>query len=185
MERTVGKEELPVSFLQECLLVDFETGFLTWKVRPESHFKTKRSCSVWNARYAGKRAGAQAVNGYWHLSVNDRHYYAHRIVVAMFLGEWPSRLVEHRDGVRDNNALENLINSNITSNNRNIRKNARNTSGVNGVFFNRKTGRWTLNKFENSPNKPYLYSTHDFFEAVCARKSYELHNGAGIRSGAR
>lgn len=47
------------SFLKECFLYDPETGVLTWKERPVSHFKNLQGCKSFNVRYAGKKAGTR------------------------------------------------------------------------------------------------------------------------------
>jgi hypothetical protein len=57
------------------------------------------------------------------------------------------------------------------------RRSSRNTSGIIGVFFYQKanrpnnTGLWRA-----AADNKILYEGVDFFEACCARKSYEVHH---------
>ena len=45
---------LTKEFLEECFVADFETGTLTWKARPRSHFRTDVSWKATNKRCEGK-----------------------------------------------------------------------------------------------------------------------------------
>lgn len=183
----VRHEKVSVSYLAECFVADFQAGKLVWKQRPIEHFVDARSMRIWNTRYSGKQAGNiyKKNEGYWCYQVGIRKvsYLLHQVLWALHNGRWPKGLIEHLDGNPFNNRIDNLKESNQSSNNKFLSKNRRNKSGVNGVFWDNRRGRWTLNKFESSDSRPYLNSTNDFFEAVCARKSYELKHGCHERHG--
>lgn len=106
------------AYLNECFTYDPLSGVLTWKNRPRSHFKSNLSFGMWNAHYAGKRAGKPAFRrgGRPHavfvklsrvgvLNV----YLAHRIIFAM-LGICipPPMEIDHRDRNPHNNSFNNL-----------------------------------------------------------------------------
>ena len=55
----------------------------------------------------GDRAGVKQPNGYYTVMVNKHRYYVHRLVWFMHHGTNPE-LVDHVDGDRDNNRIENL-----------------------------------------------------------------------------
>jgi hypothetical protein len=67
----------------------------------------------------------------------------HRVVWAIVHGEWPE-VVDHIDGDPTNNRLANLRSGTSEQNNRNHRRNVRNTSGHTGVRFCRQNNRWVM-----------------------------------------
>jgi hypothetical protein len=57
---------------------------------------------------------------------------------------------------------------------RNRRLQSNNTSGIKGVQFEKRDRRWRA-FYIVAGNRIQLYSGKDFFEACCARKSYEAY----------
>lgn len=106
------KHQMPsVETLKKLLDCDFETGTLFWKPRSvedtpsgdESY--TKR----WNARYAKKEAfTAYDAYGYKMGRLGPVGLKAHRVIYALHKGRWPEGDVDHINGVRDDNRIENL-----------------------------------------------------------------------------
>jgi len=176
------RREISVEYLNECFDPDFENGRLIWKVRPLHHFKDLKSCKSWNARYSKTVAGNiyTRKSGYqsYQVSIQDRSYLVHRIIWAMSTGGWPENEIGHIDGNPLNNKLSNLEDiphsKNMTF--QKLKKN--NKSGVNGVYWSNSRNAWILHVTRREGIiKPRLIQTKDFFEAVCARKSFELVNG--------
>lgn len=56
----------------------------------------------------GAVAGTRNSNGYLRTRVEGRLYYNHQIVWLMHTGEWPRTDVDHINGVRTDNRIENL-----------------------------------------------------------------------------
>lgn len=93
--------------LNECFTYDPENGKLFWRVRPLSHFKTKRGQSICNALFAGTIAGHEhydtmgrpsGVQVGISLLESYKVFYAHRIIYAMMTGGIPEDMeVDHRD----------------------------------------------------------------------------------------
>jgi hypothetical protein len=74
------------------------------------------------------------------LAMYGEGHLAHRIVWLIATGEWPETFIDHIDGNRSNNRLENLRLADIWDNNRNSKKPTTNTSGIKGVGY--RNGRW-------------------------------------------
>lgn len=95
-------------YLRECLSYDPESGQLTWRERPLSHFKTVGAQHTWNTRYAGKTAGSPQSNGYLHVAIDNVKYLTHRVIWKLVTGDEPGPLLDHRDLNKRNNVWENL-----------------------------------------------------------------------------
>ena len=97
--------DLSAERLREVLDYAPETGFFTWKPRLE----TGRGAKIFNARYAGKRAGCPDAHGYIQIMVDRSNYKAHRLAWLWVHGVLPAdKEVDHRDRHPANNAISNL-----------------------------------------------------------------------------
>lgn len=97
----------------------------------------------------GANVGSLSVGGYWTTSVGGISYKCHRIVYELFNGKiQPDQQVDHIDGNRANNLIENLRIVTPTGNNRNKSKMTNNTSGKTGVSHREhKVGDITYNSW--------------------------------------
>lgn len=129
--------------LRELLTYDPETGKLFWKERGRDKFKNNQSHGAWNTKYAGREAFTAIGNhGYRTGSVNDKMYTAHRVIWAIFYGEWPENQIDHKNCLRTDNRICNLRVATQQENNRNLRKSRVNTSGYKGVSWHDHTKKW-------------------------------------------
>jgi hypothetical protein len=117
---------------------DPETGVLRWKRREGK----SRGISIFNVRWAGKAAGATAVDGYIQIWVNGLLYRAHQIVWLLAYGVWPDGQLDHRDNNRSNNRISNLRLATPTQNSANAKRRIDNATGFKGVSICRATGRY-------------------------------------------
>lgn len=146
---TKNECSIPIELLSELLLLDAETGTLTWKDRLPRHFQKSRSRSAahtaanWNSRNAGATALC-CVDAYGHLygRIFNKSIYAHRAVFALTSGAWPEHEVDHINGVPGDNRPANLRDVNHQENLRNMKLSKANTSGATGVTFNRRRQKW-------------------------------------------
>jgi hypothetical protein len=96
-------------------LVEYKDGKLFWKPRLAHMFtptgtRSAEGCaSQWNKRYAGKEAFTHVGNhGYRVGNFMNTVLLAHRVIYAMHCGNWDFEIVDHIDGNRLNNKIENL-----------------------------------------------------------------------------
>ena len=122
--------------IRHMLDYDPTTGILTWRHRPERQRK-------WNTRYAGKPAGTRGKTGYVYIELRKGlPTGAARIAWLHVTGEWPSSMIDHRNGVRDDNRWSNLRLATTSQNATNKAKQRNNSSGFVGVHFNSQNGKW-------------------------------------------
>ncbi len=107
--------------IKEFVEYDSETGVFTWI--KQSGKKSK----------IGKVAGTRGTLGYIYLTINKKRYLAHRAAWFLTTGEIPT-VIDHINGIRDDNRIINLRNGSYIDNNRNIHiPNSNSTTGIRGV----------------------------------------------------
>jgi hypothetical protein len=86
-------------------------------------------------------AGFVNDRGYTAINIGKQCIGAHRLIWMMHHGFMP-KLIDHIDGNRSNNRIENLreADRNENSHNKSIHRN--NTSGCKGVTWHKKSGKW-------------------------------------------
>lgn len=161
-------------FARTLFSYDAETGVLRWKERPVSHFSDESYARRWNKRFAGAIAGSPALNGYLRVRFADIYYLNHRLIWAMVYGRWPSDCIDHINGARADNRLENLREVDMQGNARNARLLSSNTSGVVGVSYARKEKRWHAYIGIGGGKRKTLGYFADIETATLARRSAEL-----------
>lgn len=96
----------------------------------------------------GSEAGSTTKQGYKLIRFERRFYFVHRVVWIMHNGRWPAGNIDHIDGDRLNNRIENLREATYSQNAHNQPRNSRNTSGYKGVHFWRN--RWRAEIYINN-----------------------------------
>ena len=110
-------------------VLEFRDGLLYWKV------------TLSNVAKAGNVAGCSASNSYGSVMVDQIAYCTHRVVFCMYQGYMPEQ-VDHIDGNRKNNSIENLRPATNALNclNRNAQSN--NKLGVKNVCWHKTHKKW-------------------------------------------
>lgn len=129
---------ITVEEVRRLLDYDPKTGVFLWKFRPEGPKK-------WNTRYAGTIAGNVVKTGYRQIQVGKlRNFSGHALAWIHYYGEIPAHEVDHKDGERDHNGIENLRLAPDGANAINKAMQRNNRSGFAGVSFDRQRGMWRV-----------------------------------------
>jgi hypothetical protein len=115
--------------LRELLDYDPNTGVFVWRV---SRSRTS----------AGSVAGSKNTHGYWQIRACGKLYYAHRLAWLYMYGTWPKDQIDHIDGNRVNNRIENLREATNTENQQNRGLSPSNISGFTGVHWANRECKW-------------------------------------------
>lgn len=166
--------------LRKILRYDSETGKLFWRARtidmfqhakvPEQVFKS------WKTRFQGKEAFTAIRDGYRIGIINQKRLSAHRVAWAIYHGEWPSDEIDHINGNRSDNRIENLRAVSRAENTRNRKLRSDNKSGVHGVYFIASIGKWAARINVNKKER-HLGTFETKVEAIKARKEAEESAG--------
>jgi hypothetical protein len=116
--------------LRELLHYDPETGMFTWRVNRRGTAK------------AGTHAGRLNPNGYRDIMINGKRYKEHRIAWLYARGVMPTNLIDHINGIKDDNRIENLREATKSQNSANRGKPNSSTSGCKGVSWSKAAKKW-------------------------------------------
>lgn len=167
------KKKLPTQeVLNDLILYDPYTGNVNWKCRDRKYFPSDWSFIVWNKSYENKPITCKNHHGYLYTTIFGSKYLLHRLIWKLMFNEEPSDL-DHINGVRDDNRLQNLRVVNHQENMRNMRKVAANSSGYTGVYKHTQNGRWVAQISVDNKTK-YLGIFHSIEDAIICRKKAEL-----------
>lgn len=124
----------------------------------------------------GSRAGTQSASGYCMLSIDGIQYQAHRIAWAMHYSEQPPEVIDHINGNRLDNRIENLRQATTSLNAANCGRRAHNTSGFKGVSKCKQTGLWAAGiTVRGKRTNLGRYSTPEEAHAVWLSAATEAH----------
>ena len=106
--------------------------------------ETLRERFIYNGRNlyykCGRQAGGFDTNGYRIIKINYKAYKEHRLIWLLTYGEFPCKDLDHINGVKDDNSIENLREASRAENSYN-RKAIGGSSKYKGVSF-RRYGKW-------------------------------------------
>ncbi len=154
---------------------DPDTGKLFWKISPSDKVKV------------GQEAGSNDVHGYKQVQVLGKVYKVHRVIWELcnpndVLSSGDQ--IDHIDHDRRNNRISNLRKVDSLGNRRNSGMSSLNTSGVTGVSWCRRRGRWRASIKINKVLK-HLGYFDSFDDAVNVRKKaeeiYGFHKNHGVK----
>lgn len=123
-----------VSFKEASKMFSYNpiTGYLT-------RLKTQGSMAP-----KGGIAGSKHPLGYLTIGIQGKTYYAHRIAWLLITGSWPKTMIDHINGIKDDNRLCNLREATLGQNAHNQTINVKNTSGIKGVSWSTEIQKWKV-----------------------------------------
>ncbi len=110
-------------------------------------------------------------DGYRRIKIKNKNYLVHRIIWLMVKGSWPEEQLDHINGIRHDNRLENLREATESENKQNKKKSLNNQSGYIGVTKHGE--RWQA-QIKVDKKRFYLGTFSDpkeAHEAYCEAKS--------------
>lgn len=175
-----------VEELRKMLEYSGETGELRWAMRDASSFtpsarrSAEHKAKLWNSQTAGRPAGSLQGN-YHKVYIAGAQHLSHRVIWKMITGEEPL-FIDHINGAKTDNRIENLQNVTHVVNMKNKSLYATNKTGVPGVEYHKRDGVWRA-KIGVDGKQVQLgsYKTKD--EAIAARMAgqimldYSVHHG--------
>jgi len=154
--------DLTVDLLNELFEYDKETGKLYWKV-------------VRQRGKVGDEVGCDNGRGYLVTGINGKTYKVHRVIFLMHKGYLPKTL-DHINGDRSDNRLENLRAVTRSQNQHNRKLNKNNTSGFKGVSWDTRRKTWRAYIcLEGKRIYLGLFKTPEEADAVVRKAREELH----------
>jgi len=110
-------------------LFEYQDGHLYWRIN-----RGFQRCS-------GKRAGRLTPYGYVSIEIDGKSHQAHRLIWAYHYGV-SAMFIDHIDGDRANNKIENLRVCTKIQNAHNRKRCKRNTSGIKGIRIRSDSGKY-------------------------------------------
>jgi hypothetical protein len=119
---------------------DHETGLLTRLTSPSGRVKI------------GDVVGCIGNRGYLTVSIDSKRYLVHRIIWLWVYGGFPEPQTDHINHDRTDNRISNLRESTQKENHKNRSMHNNNTSGVTGVFWDKRAKKWGSQIVVNDKN---------------------------------
>lgn len=136
---------------------------------------------------AGTYAGYLRKDGYWLIGHKCKNVLVHRVVYELFYGDiGEGKQIDHIDGNRSNNCIVNLREVDSKTNQRNMKRDKRNSSGVTGVSYLKIIGRkgnineyWSALWKENNKQMAKRFSITKLgneiaFNEACKFRKYKI-----------
>jgi len=91
----------------------------------------------------GKIVGARNKDGYLSIRVDDKIYLAHRLAWLYVYGVWPSEELDHKNGIKHHNYIDNLRDVNKLGNMQNqLKAHSHSKTGLIGACFHKASGTY-------------------------------------------
>lgn len=140
------------SRLKEVLLYNPTDGVFVWL---ESRGRVSK----------GSIAGAKHKEGYIRIRIDGVEYLAHRLAWLYMKGVLPDCLIDHKNGVRDDNRWCNIRVATEQQNMHNASIGKRNSTGIKGLCLDKRIQKWYGQVMKNGKSHTTKYCT-DRDEAV-------------------
>lgn len=112
--------------LRELLSYDTDSGAFSWN----------------SSKKKGQSVGFSMPNGYRGVALDGRIYLCHRLAWLWVTGSHPVAQIDHINGRRTDNRFCNLRAATCSQNRHNVGLRVNNKSGLKGVSWHRRDGKW-------------------------------------------
>lgn len=146
--------------LKELLDYEPETGIFTWRVRNGNRTKV------------GGNAGGVNSYGYVQIRLDGSLYKAHRLAWLYMYGEMPSDMIDHINRKTGDNRICNLRIATNSQNQQNAGVRNDSTSGIRGVSWDKKRGKWCA-RIKAKDTRRHLGYFESIEEAIAVRCAAE------------
>jgi hypothetical protein len=131
----------------------------------------------WNTGGKGRRLDRRAgsfhkASGYIHIGICGKKYRAHRLAWLYTYGFLPENLLDHINRDRADNRIDNLRAVDMVENTKNNSVRVDNTSGVTGVCWAKREGKWLVRI-----SSKFIGYTDSLGEAIKLRLKAAKDNG--------
>ncbi|WP_054070229.1 HNH endonuclease [Pseudomonas syringae group genomosp. 3] len=170
MTYQIYRADIDVDALRSRLHYDAITGLFCWIEKPSI------GVSI------GDEAGFITSAGYRSIRVFGSSYLAHRLAWLHHYGEWPTGDLDHINGIKSDNRIENLRDVSRSENCQNIRSaQCNNAVGLLGVSLPKKGKRWVAQIHHNGKKRTIGYfSTPELAHEAYLSEKRKNHPGCTI-----
>ena len=124
----------------------------------------------------GSKLGSTDGKGYLSVQINNKQYKVHRLVWLYHYGSFPKNNIDHINGNRSDNRIENLRDVSYSDNSKNMTLDKRSKTGVTGVLESRSVGKYEVSIGVDG-SLIHLGTFGNIEAAIEARKEAEIKYG--------
>lgn len=115
-------------------------------------------------------AGTVEKKGYIAIKINRKSYKAHRLAWLYIYGNFPKEQIDHLNGIKNDNCINNLREATASENMLNRKQFKNSSAEFKGISFHKKQQKWTA-KIQINKQRIWLGSFYSASEAAIAYKN--------------
>lgn len=139
----VKRSDITPEIVHQLIRYEPDVDKYFWNERGLDMFTSSQRYKIWNKKYANKEVFNNfSSSGYARVVILGIRFPAQRVIWAFHYGVWPDGEIDHINGNPSDNRLCNLRDVSHAENMRNRRVSSNSKSGVMGVYWNKKSGKW-------------------------------------------